>query len=87
MALGIRACFKLIRSQGHKIYPRSKVLLEWLPVTVVASMPWVMSRISSFRVLLATGENECCALVDVMVASGKKIEGFTELNAIQEMKP
>lgn len=87
LAVGIRACFKLIRSQGDVIYPRSKAWIGWLPVTLVASMLWVLSRITSFRELLATGENECCALVDTMVASGEKTESPAELKAILAMKP
>lgn len=87
VALGLRASFSLIASQGHEIYPRSKAFLRWLPVTVVASMLWILSRINSFRILLATGENECCALVDTMVASAAKKEGSADYKAILAMKP
>lgn len=87
LALGIRACFRLIRSQGYEIYPQSKLWIERLPVTVIASMLWTLSRIPSFRVLLATGEKECCALVNAMVESGKKTKVFNDCQTIVAMKP
>lgn len=87
LALGIRACFRLIRSEGYEIYPRGKAWMEWLPVTLIASMLWTLSRVTSFRVLLATGEKECRALVNVMVESGEKVEGFDDCQAILAMKP
>ncbi len=69
LARGLQACFALIRSQGYEIYPVGKARLEKLPVFVVACMLWSLSHIRSFRVLLATGEAECCALVDAMLAA------------------
>lgn len=80
------ASFRLIISQGHEIYPRSKSLLEWLPVTVAAFMLWILLRIGSFRVL-ATGENECCALVDAMMESAVRKESSIEYKTILAMEP
>ena len=69
LARGIDAAFALIRSQGHAIYPQAKTLIAASPPWLLAAVLWSMSRVRSFRELLATGEAECGALVDVMAAA------------------
>jgi 2-dehydropantoate 2-reductase len=68
LAHGVHAGFALIRSLGYEIYPKMKARLEGSPKWVMALMLWSMSRVRSFRVLLATGEAECGALIDAMVS-------------------
>jgi 2-dehydropantoate 2-reductase len=87
LAKGVRACFALIKALGHKVYPPSKSRLDRSPVWVIAAMIWFMSRIRSFRQLLASGEAECRALVDAM-ASAAAIAAPPAVGAyIAAMKP
>ncbi|MFT8417510.1 MAG: 2-dehydropantoate 2-reductase N-terminal domain-containing protein [Acetobacter sp.] len=86
LACGIRACFALIRTQGYTLYPNDKVRLEKLPIAMVACMLWGLSRIPAFRTLLATGEAECYALIDAMVAALPTAPA-PAINAIQAMRP
>ncbi len=69
LSRGVHASFALIRSQGHAIYPQAKKRIDASPPWVMAAVLWSVSRIRSFRELLATGEAECRALVDVMAAA------------------
>ena len=69
LARGIHACFGVIKGLGHPIYPIAKRLIDRSPPSAVAAMLWSMSRIRSFRELLATGETECRVLADAMAAS------------------
>ena len=87
LALGVRACFAMIRSQGYEIYPKDKARLEKLPVFIVAGMLWGLSCIPAFRTLLATGKAECCALIDDMLASTPTATLSIDLHAIRAMKP
>ena len=69
LARGAKESFALIEGLGHPVYPRMKARLNGCPAWVLAAVLWFMSRIRSFRELLATGENECCALIDVLLAA------------------
>ncbi len=46
-----------------------------------------MSRIASFREVLATGRAECQILVDVMVAAAPLSQRSVDLSRILAMKP
>ena len=87
LARGVHASFGLIRGLGHPVYPRTKKLMDRSPASVVAAMLWSMSRIRSFRELLATGKAECIALVDAMVATAPLAKGPVVVADIQAMKP
>ena len=87
LARGIHASFKLIKGLGHSIYPRTKKLMDRSPAPVVAAILWSMSRVRSFRELLATGKSECIALVDGMVAAAPLAKGPVVVSDIQAMKP
>ena len=69
LARGVDAAFGLIIGLGYPIYPRWKQPMSRSPLSAVAAMLWSMSRIRSFRELLAAGKAECIVLVDEMVAS------------------
>jgi 2-dehydropantoate 2-reductase len=86
LAQGIKASFDLIRELGTEIYPASKRRISGSPVMLIAAGLWGVSRIRSFRELLATGEVECRALVDSMVAAAGR-ENHAAAAAIQAMKP
>lgn len=83
---GVQACFRLIEARGEAVYPRGKMLLHRSSTGGVAAMLWSLSRIRSFRELLATGEAECLALVDVMVASARS-SAPGAVAAIAAMRP
>ena len=69
LARGVHAGFALIKGLGYPIYPSAKKLIQGSPVPVLAATLWSMSRIASFREVLATGKSECQVLVDAMVAA------------------
>ena len=83
---GVHASFALIQRLGYPLYPGAKWWLNRSPAWMVAGMLWSMSRITSFRELLATGVAECQALVDVMSAATSE-RNADLLAAIQAMKP
>jgi 2-dehydropantoate 2-reductase len=66
---GVQACFQLIEALGDPIYPRGKRLLQHSSAAGVAAVLWSVSRVRSFRELLATGKVECENLVDIMTAA------------------
>ena len=57
------------------------------PTVVVAGMRWSISRIRSFRELLATGEGECRALIDTMANTPQRSDKRIEASKILAMKP
>ena len=87
LARGVHASFGLIKGLGYPIYPASKRRIADSPAAVMAAILWSMSRIRSFRELLATGEGECRALVDVMVTAAPRSKTPVALPDIAAMKP
>ncbi len=87
VARGMQESFKLIQRLGYPIYPTGKKVLNDSPAWVPASMLWFVTRIKSFRELLATGSNECRALVDVLVVNAPRANPPVSVNKIQAMKP
>lgn len=87
LARGMHECFALIRRLGYQVYPQSKARIDGSPDWVVAAMLWLMSRIKSFRELLAPGINECRSLVDVMVAAAPRATPSSRVPKIEAMKP
>ncbi len=87
VARGVHAGFRLIEALGYELYPRTKRRLARTPTAAVAAMLWSMSRIRSFRELLATGRAECCALVEAMAAAAPEAKVGFDASAILAMKP
>ena len=87
IARGVHQSFSLIKGLGYQVYPKSKVRINGLPTFVVAFMLWMFSRMKSMRELLATGENECRALVEAMVAAASQASPPVKLSKIEAMKP
>lgn len=87
LARGMHESFAMLTRLGHRVYPRSKARINGCPTWVVAAMLWMMSRIRPFRELLATGKNECRALVDVMVTAAPQAKPPVRVPRIQAMKP
>ena len=87
LARGIRQSFKLIKGLGYKIHPRTKRLIDASPASAVAAMLWSLSRVRPFRELLATGEAECCALIDAMTEAARLVHPPVTISAIEAMRP
>jgi len=87
LARGVHASFALIRSLGYDVYPGTKKRIDGSPLWVMAAMLWFMSRIRSFRELLATGRAECAALVDAMVSAAPLGRAAVVVSDIEAMKP
>ena len=87
IARGVRESFKLIKGLGYSVYPASKKRIAGSPAPVIATMLWAMSRIRSFRELLATGKTECGALLDVLAAAAPRANPPVAAAAIQAMRP
>jgi 2-dehydropantoate 2-reductase len=87
IARGMQESFTLIQRLGYPLYPSGKKILKNSPAWVPASMLWSMTRIKSFRELLATGINECRALVDVLVAHAPHANPPVSVTRILAMKP
>jgi 2-dehydropantoate 2-reductase len=86
LAQGVRASFDLIKGLGYDVYPKSKRRIAASPLWIVAAALWGISRIRTFRELLATGNVECGELVDAMVAVAAR-EKPSVAAAIKAMKP
>jgi 2-dehydropantoate 2-reductase len=73
VARGLHGGFAIVQGLGYRLYPSAKSTINSFPNFVLAFMMWAFSRIPSMRELLATGFNECRALIDTMVtaADGK----------------
>ena len=87
LARGVRASFTLIKALGYDLYPRTKRRMAGSPTAALAALLWSMSRIRSFREVLATGEAECCALVDDMVRAAPLAKLPVDVSAIHALKP
>ena len=87
LARGVQASYTLLQRLGYEIYPRGKSWLKTGPAWSVAGMLWFLSRIRSFRELLATGEVECRALVDAVVATAAQAKPRVSTKSILSMKP
>ena len=87
LARGVHAGFKLITRLGYSVYPKAKQRISGRPIPALAAMLWSMSRVRPFRELLATGEAECCALVDSMAAAASLAKLPRAVSDIRAMKP
>ena len=87
IARGMQEGFALIKGLGYRIYPKGKVWLNRCPAWVVTAMLWAVSRVRSFRELLATAKPECCALVDAMVAAAPQAKPPVDTAKLLAMKP
>ena len=87
IAGGLKEAFSLIQRLGYRLYPPGKKRLHLAPVWVAACILWSVSRIASFRELLATGIDECHALVDVLVARSHLASPAISTARIEAMKP
>ena len=87
LARGVHASFGLIKELGYAIYPRNKRLIDRAPASLAAAVLWSMSRVRTFRELPATGQAECEALVDAMIATAPQAGASVRIADIAAMKP
>ena len=87
IARGVREGYALIAGLGHRVYPRSKARIGRSPTPVIAAGLWAVSRVRSFRELLASGQAECRALVDAMVASAPQATPPVDASRIEAIRP
>lgn len=87
LARGVHACFRLIESLGYPLYPKTKSRIARSPKVAVAAVLWSMSRVRSFRELLATGRAECIALVNDVAAVAPRANAPVNVADILAMKP
>jgi 2-dehydropantoate 2-reductase len=87
IARGMQESFTMIEHLGFRLYPPGKARLHACPAWVAACMLWGLSRVTSFRELLATGVNECCALVDVLIANADRVRPPVSIDRIRAMRP
>jgi 2-dehydropantoate 2-reductase len=88
VARGVHGAFAIIRGSGYRLHP-AKAAINAAPAVLLAGMLWTVSRITSFRDLLATGVNECRALIDLVVAAGLAAQPAlpADAAAVRAMKP
>jgi 2-dehydropantoate 2-reductase len=87
LARGVHESFALIQGLGYRVYPGQKAFLNRCPAWLLAGVLWSLSRVKSFRELLATGANEAQALVDTMVAAAPRSQSPVAIDRIQAMRP
>lgn len=89
VARGVHGGFEILKHLGYRLYPSAKSWLCACPTFLVAGMLWSLSRITSFRELLATGVNECRALVDTVAAAAASAKPAVPaaVAAVLAMKP
>ena len=87
LARGVHASFTLIKGLGSDIYPSAKKMIDGSPIPLLAATLWSVSKITSFREVLATGKAECQVLVDVLMAAAPLSKRPVDVARIQAMKP
>lgn len=87
IARGVQESFHLIKGLGFALYPAGKSRLSKCPTWLVAGLLWLVTRVTSFRDLLALGLDECRALVDVLVAAAPQATLPVTVPKIEAMKP
>jgi 2-dehydropantoate 2-reductase len=84
---GVHAGLKPIEALGYDLYTSAKRRIAGSPTAAIAAILWFVSRIRSFRELLATGRDECCALIETVVAAAPRAKTPVDVSDIQAMTP
>lgn len=89
VARGMQGAFTILKRLDGRIYPSAKSMMSSCPTSLIALMLWSVSRITSFRELLATGAGECRALADrvALAASALTPPEDRAVEAVLAMKP
>ena len=88
VARGLREGFKVVTALDHTLHASKKALAA-SPILVNAAMLWSISRVTSFRELLATGAQECRSLIDDVIQAGEKGDAISQagVQALLKIKP
>ncbi len=73
VARGLRGGFAVVRGLGYELYPAAKRRFDAAPTVLVALLLWTLSRVTSFRTLLATAGAECRALTELLVTAASTL--------------
>ena len=91
VARGLKAGFSIIAAMGFDLYPGDKAMINRTPAPLLAGLLWGVSRITAFRELLATGVQECRALIDGLVAASAAADqtqkGAAAREALRSIRP
>ena len=87
IAQGVHECYRLIKGLGYNIYPSGKARINQSPAWLLGGMLWLLTRVRSFRELLALGAPECSALVDLLASLAPLSQYPIDINKIIAMKP
>ena len=87
VARGVRESYVLIRALGYRVHPALKARISGAPTWLLAGLLWGLSRIRSFRELLATGGEEGRALTDALVAAAAGSKARVRVALIEAMRP
>lgn len=87
VARGVKESFALIKGLGYQVYPKSKARVAGLPTFVLTFMLWMFSRVKSMRELLASGKEECKALIDRLVEAAPRAKPAIKVARIQAIRP
>ena len=89
VARGLHGGFHIVEGLGYALYPSAKRRLNRLPDPLLACFLWSVSRNKTFRELLATGGNECRALVDVLAAAASATQSIPPqtIRSVLDIKP
>ena len=87
LARGVHESYALIQGLGQQVYPSGKAWLKASPYWVMAAVLWSVSRIKSFRELLAGGVEECRALINVMTSAANAENVRVDIANIEAMRP
>ena len=85
VARGLHGGFAIIKGLGYRLYPSPKLILYFSPRVVIACILWTVSRIKSFRELLATGVIECRSLVDVIIAAATEAKQTIPAGSVSDV--
>ena len=87
VARGMQQGLWLNQQLGYELYGGGKGFWYRSPVFVVASILWSLSRLTDFRELLATGEAECRAMCDTMLAAAAAAQPPIDTPALRAVRP
>lgn len=82
VARGLHGGFAITKGLGYRLYPGAKAALNAAPNAVLAGMLWSISRVPSFRDLLATGATECEMLIDHVTAVAQTMSPVPSASAL-----
>ena len=88
VAKSFLAAGRIIKARGEALYPRSKRVMNNLPIFVLALLFRGVSGIKSLRNVLAQGEDEARALIDKVAAAAIGIPSLShEVELVKAVRP